>query len=86
MTNAMKLAISEDKPIMMDYWEPSMMTEGGAVIGVKSDKITKMLVKNESEYTSNISKAYKADNALIILTENSIYMVSANIKAKPVSG
>ena len=77
-----KLAILEDKPIMFDYWLPSL--EGKIVIGVKESK-EKLLVKSEDEYTSPISKIYKTGEEFIIMTENSIYIVSNTTKSKSIS-
>ena len=83
ITNALKLAIAEDKPIMMDYWEPSISNV--AIIGIKPDK-NKMLIKSESEYTSHIVKVFRAGNTMIVMTENSIYLVHSDIKAKAITG
>ena len=44
-----------------------------------------LLVKSEDEYTSPISKIYKVDKEYIIITENSIYVVSADIDTKRIS-
>jgi hypothetical protein len=82
MLNAFKLAIKEDKPIMLDYWEDS--NNENVFIGVK-DSDEKMLVKSEEEYTSPISKIFKVESEFIIMTENSIYIVSASIKSKKIS-
>ena len=82
MLNAFKLAIKEDKPIMLDYWEDS--NNENVFIGVK-DSDEKMLVKSEEEYTSPISKIFKVETEFIIMTENSIYIVSASIKSKKIS-
>jgi len=75
-----KLAIVEDKPIMLDYWTNSLQKE--VVIGVKKDTNEKLLVKNAEEYTSPISKIYKVSGCYIICTENSVYIVSADITTK----
>lgn len=75
-----KLSIVEDKPIMLDYWTDSL--EKKVVIGVKENSDERILVKNSEEYTSPIVKLLKSDNVLIICTENSIYLVSADIKKK----
>ena len=77
-----KLSIVEDKPIMMDYWTESI--ERTVLIGVK-DTAEKLLVKNEEEYTSPISKIYKVGKEFIIMTENSIYVVDAQIPTKRIS-
>ena len=81
-THIAKLAITEDKPIMCDYWVDSLNKE--VFIGVKTDD-EKLLVKNAEEYTSPISKIYKIDEVFIICTENSLYIVSSNIDKKRVS-
>ena len=82
MQHAMKLAIVEDKPIMLDYWTGSI--EKSVLIGVKDDG-EKLLVKGEDEYTSPIVKIYKISNEYIIITENSIYIVDASIPTKKIS-
>ena len=82
MQHTVKLSIVEDKPIMMDYWTASQ--EGKVLIGVREGG-EKLLVKSEDEYTSPISKIYKVENEYIIVTENSIYLVSAGIQTKRIS-
>ena len=82
MKHASKLAIVEDKPIMFDYWTPSLDKE--VLIGVREND-EKLLVKSEEEYTSPVSKIYKVETEYIIITENSIYVVSADIPTKRVS-
>ena len=82
LQHAMKLAIVEDKPVMMDYWTDSL--EQTVLIGVKETQ-EKLLVKNEEEYTSPISKIYKVGKEYIIMTENSIYLVDVLIPTKRIS-
>ena len=82
LQHAAEIARDNDKPIMMDYWNDSV-TET-ALIGVK-DNEEKLLVKSEEEYTSPILKIYKVETEYIIMTENSIYLVSANIPTKRIS-
>ena len=77
-----KMAILEDKPIMLDYWVDSL--EKKALIGVRENG-EKLLVKNAEEYTSPIAKIYKVSEAYIICTENSIYLASADIPTKKIS-
>lgn len=78
-----KLAIVDDKPIMLDYWTDSL--EQKVFIGVKKETNEKFLIKSSEEYTSPISKIYKTDNCYIICTENSIYLVSSDIKTKQIN-
>ena len=49
-------------------------------------RLYKLLVKSEEEYTSPVSKIYKVESEYIIITENSIYVVSADIPTKRISG
>ena len=80
--NASKLAITEDKPIMLDYWVDSL--DGKALIGVRENN-EKMLVKSAEEYTSPIAKFYKSATEYIIITENSIYIVSSDIQTRKIT-
>jgi hypothetical protein len=82
LTHACKLAIVDDKPIMLDYWTDSL--ENKVLIGVRENG-EKLLVKSEDEYTSPIEKIYKVENEYLICTENSLYLVSANIQTKRIS-
>jgi hypothetical protein len=77
-----KISLTEDKPIMLDYWTDSL--EKKVLIGVKENK-EKLLVKNEEEYTSPIVKIYKMDDVYIICTENSIYLTSTRIETRRIS-
>tara|TARA_R110002012_G_scaffold181821_1_gene348238 strand:+ start:5569 stop:5868 length:300 start_codon:yes stop_codon:yes gene_type:complete len=82
LQHAWKLAIVEDKEIKSDYWTASLDKE--VMIGVKSNQ-EKLLVKSEDEYTSPVSKIYKVEGEYIIVTENSIYIVSADIESSRIS-
>jgi hypothetical protein len=82
MQNICKISISEDKPIMMDYWTASI--EKKALIGVRENN-EKLLVKSEEEYTSPIQKIFKVGNDFIIMTENSIYVVDNKIPTKRIA-
>lgn len=82
MAYAVKLAIEEDKPIMLDYWETSI--DKTSIIGVTADNI-KLLVKNDEEYTSSIVRLVKSENEIVAMTENSIYIVAHDIQAKRIA-
>jgi len=82
LQHAVKIAIVEDRPIMMDYWTNSH--DNNVLIGVKEDG-EKLLVKSEDEYTSPISKIFKVETEYIIVTENSLYIVDATIPTKRIS-
>jgi len=82
MKHAAKLSIVDDKPIMMDYWTASL--DKKALIGAKENG-EKLLVKSEDEYTSTIAKFYKSGTEYIVITENSIYLVSNEIPTRKIS-
>ena len=82
LKHAAKLGIVEDKPILLDYWSASL--DKKALVGVK-DTGEKLLVKSEDEYTSPIAKFYKSGTEYIIITENSIYLVSSEIPTRKIS-
>ena len=82
LKHAVKLAIVDDKPIMLDYWAPSL--DKKALVGARENG-EKLLVRSEEEYTSSIQKFYKAGTEFIIITENSIYIVDSGIPTRKIS-
>ena len=80
--HATKVAILEDKPIILDYWTSSL--DKTCLIGVRSNN-EKLLVKSEDEYTSPIAKIFKVDTEYIIVTANSVYIVSADISTRRIN-
>jgi hypothetical protein len=67
---------------MLDYWTCSL--DKNALIGVRENQ-EKLLVKSEEEYTSPVSKIYKVESEFLIVTENSIYIVSSEIPSKRIA-
>jgi hypothetical protein len=82
LKHAVKLSIVDDKPIMLDYWTASL--DKKALVGARENG-EKLLVKSEDEYTSTIQKFYKSGTEYIIITENSIYIVSSDIPTRKIS-
>jgi len=84
LAHAAKIAMEQDKPLMFDYY---METKAGGPAFLGEDKDTKerILVKNPEEYTSPVKKMFKAKDDYIIVTENSVYIVSGSIKKKEIS-
>jgi DeoR/GlpR family transcriptional regulator of sugar metabolism len=68
---------------MMDYWAASC--DKTAFIGVRASNKEKLLVKSAEEYTSPISKILQVTNEYIVLTENSIYIVSKELPQTRIS-
>ena len=79
LEHAFKLGVVHDKAVMPDYWTDSL--EKKVLIGVR-DNEEKLLIKSEEEYTSPISKIFQTKDEYIIMTENSIYIVSKEIETK----
>lgn len=82
LQHSAKLAIVEDKPVMYDYWTASCDKQ--VLIGIRENG-EKLLVRNQEEYTSPIAKIYKVENDYIIMTENSIYLVNADIPTRRIA-
>jgi len=84
MAAAAKIAIEQDRPIYLDYYNDSV--EKKCCIGVQDT--TKFLVKSDTEYTSPIESIsrIKEANVFVVMTENSIYIVSADIPVKRIVG
>jgi hypothetical protein len=80
LLQAAKLAIAQDKPIQMDYYVET--TNGKAFMGEEKETKDKMLVKSAVEYTSQIEKVYKVADDFLIITANSIYIVSSKIQKR----
>ena len=82
LEHASKIACSDDKPIMLDYWNPSQT--GSVLIGVREGG-EKLLVKSEDEYTSPVAKIFKVEEDYLVITENSIYITVASISSRKIS-
>jgi len=82
LQHVVKISVVDDKPIMLDYWTNSQ--DNKVLIGVRENG-EKLLVKSEDEYTSPIEKIYKVEGEYIIVTENSLYIVSNKIATKRIS-
>ena len=82
LLQAAKIAIEQDRPIYLDYWADSLTKK--AVVGVQGQ--TKCLIKSDTEYTSTITQIFrvKDEPIYIVLTENSIYIVSSDIPVKKI--
>jgi hypothetical protein len=80
MAQAAKIAVEQDRPMYLDYYNDSL--EKKCCIGVQGN--TKFLVKSDTEYTSPIESIMriKEEKAYLVVTENSLYIVSADIPVK----
>jgi hypothetical protein len=80
LVHAARIAVEQDKPILLDYYNDTKNAK--AFLGEDPDTKERILVKNAEEYTSPIQKIFKAATDYIVMTENSIYIVSGAIKKK----
>lgn len=80
LVEAAKLAQNLDRPIQLDYFADTYYKR--AFIGEDEHTKEKMLIKSEDEFTSLIQKLYKCGNDRIVLTENSLYVISGNVDKK----
>lgn len=76
MQQAVKLSIKTSKPICMYFYIDSLKGK----VTISSDGEDKIVFKNEDEYTSPILNTYQCENCFIIVTENTIYLVSSNTR------
>jgi len=83
MTHAATISIQQNRPIMLDYYYPSMRKECRLVKTQDKDTV---LYKNGDEYTSPLKKVFQIDASLtphgkdiICLSENSLYIVHSNV-------
>jgi hypothetical protein len=88
LKHAARIAIEQDKPIMLDYYVDTH--EGKAFLGEDSGTKEKMLVRSEEEYTSMIQKLFRVGDEktgydFIVITENSVYIVAGTTKKKTIS-
>jgi len=84
MAQAAKIAVEQDRPIYLDYYNDSL--EKKCCVGVQGT--TKMLVKSDTEYTSPIESIMriKEEKTWLVMTENSLYIVNADIPVKRIVG
>ena len=80
LLRAAQISVDEDRPILLDYWTESR--DKKCCIGVKDN--AKYLVKNESEYTSTVQNIFRIEGCFIVLTENSLYIVSQEIPVRKI--
>lgn len=82
LLHAARIAIQQDKPIMLDYYVDTATKK--AFMGEDTETKEKMLIKSNDEFTSLIQKVYKIQDDFIVLTENSLYIVSGKIEKRKI--
>lgn len=76
LTQAAKLSIKLSKPICFYFYIDSLR-DNCTIVNSESEKI---IYKNNEEHTSPIKNTYKVGGEYLIVTENTIYMLSSNVK------
>jgi len=76
MQQAVKLSIKLVKPICFYFYVDSLKGK----VSIMTDGDDKIVFKNEDEHTSPITNTFKCENEYIIITENTIYIISADTK------
>lgn len=83
LAHAARLAIQSDKPIMLDYYVDTAVNR--AFLGEDEAAKQCVLVKSKDEFTSSVTRRFQVGEDFIIMTENSIYIVSGKITRKRIS-
>ena len=82
--HAAKIALEQDKPILLDYYNETRL--GTAFLGENKETKERILVKGPEDYTSPVQKLFKVGGDYLVMTENSIYIVSGQIQKKEIKG
>lgn len=78
LMQACKLSIKLKKPICFYFYLDSLRGK----ISIVSDGEDRIIFKNEDEHTSPILNTYKSENCYIVVTENTIYILSSNTQVR----
>jgi len=78
LLQATKLSIRLNKPICYYFYADSLKGQ----VCIASDGNEKIIYKNDEEHTSPIVTPYQVDDEFIIITENTIYIISAKTKVE----
>ena len=73
-----KLALKTKKPVCFYFYIDSLKGK----ISIVSDGDDRIIFKSDDEHTSPILNTYKSDNCFIVVTENTIYILSADTPVK----
>ena len=76
LVQAAKLSLQSSKPICFYFYLESC--KGNVTIAKNSTD--KIIFKNMEEHTSPISNIYKVESEYLIVTKNTIYIISASSK------
>ena len=78
LQQATKLALKTKKPVCFYFYIDSLKGK----ISIVSDGEDRIIFKSDDEHTSPIINTYKSDNSFIVVTENTIYILSADTQVR----
>ena len=78
LLQATKLALKTKKPVCFYFYLDSLKGK----ITIVSDGEDRVIFKNEDEHTSPILNTYKSENCYIVVTENTIYIISSETQVR----
>lgn len=76
LQQAVKLSIKTSKPICFYFYVDSLKKK----VSIVSDGEDKIIFKNQEEHTSPILNTYKCGTEFLVVTENTIYVISSETK------
>ena len=78
LQQATKLALKTKKPVCFYFYIDSLRGK----ISIVSDGEDRIIFKSEDEHTSPIINTYKSENSFIVVTENTIYILSSDTQVR----
>lgn len=78
LSQAFKLSIKISKPVCTYFYIDSCRDK----VNIMNSDGDKIVYKNSEEYTSPIQNTYKVGNEYLVVTENTIYVISAKTKVQ----
>lgn len=76
LNQAFKLSLQIEKPVETYFYADSCKGN----IYICANETDKIIFKSKDEHTSPVSNIYKSEGEYIIVTENSIYIISGKTK------
>jgi hypothetical protein len=73
LQQACKLSLKTKKPVCFYFYIDSLKGK----ISIVNDGEDRIIFKSEDEHTSPIINTYKSDSCFIVVTENTIYILSS---------
>jgi len=78
LLQATKLSLKTKKPICFYFYIDSLKGK----ISIVTDGEDRIIFKSDDEHTSPILNTYKSDNCYIVVTENTIYILSSDTQVR----